>query len=117
MPSEYGVPTSAVAPERSKIAPTLMSALVFLVSEPLAASFFLSLPQATPTNITKQSGIASFLAKRFILFLLGVSIGTAIFGNSPWPAATVGRGHGARTAGRRPVRDRTASAGRRAVCG
>src|SRR5882724_779678 len=106
MPSEYGVPTSAVAPERSKIAPTLMSALVVVVL--FDALFFLSLPQATPTSIAKQRGIASFLAKRFILFLLGVNIGTAIFGSSPWPAATAGPGHGVRTAGRRPGRDRTA---------
>ena len=70
MPSEYGVPMSAVGPERSKMAPTLMSALVSVFDD-LASLFLSSLPQATPTSSAKQRGSASFLAKRFIRFLLG----------------------------------------------
>src|SRR4051794_1528130 len=65
MPSEYGVPMSAVGPERSKMAPTLMSALV-APGDDLASLFLLSFPQPAPTSRAKQSGSASFLAKRFI---------------------------------------------------
>src|SRR5688572_8771843 len=69
MPSENGVPTSAVAPERSKIAPILISDLdVEPESEPFDPSSFLSSPQATPATSAKQSGSASLRRKRFILF-------------------------------------------------
>src|SRR5438067_3568214 len=95
---------SAVGPERSKIAPTLMSSLVAPEEDFFEAlSLFLSFPQETPApaSSVKQSGSASLLMKRFILVpLLGwsgsstgrkLSIGTAIFGSSPWPAARAGR--------------------------
>src|SRR5436309_6047823 len=106
---------SAVGPDRSKMAPTLMSSLVAPEDDFLEAlSLFLSLPQDTPApaSSVKQSGRASLLTKRFILVPLwvgsGLSIGTAIFGSNPWPAARAGRGPGARTAGKPPVRGRTA---------
>src|SRR5207248_739304 len=115
---------SAVGPERSKIAPTLMSSLAAAPEDLVfdALSFFLSFPHATPAPAmsVKQSGSASLLMKRFILspslgLVGGVSNGTAIVGSSPWPAARAGRGRGARTAGTRRARGRTASAARRAV--
>src|SRR5437016_5688307 len=113
---------SAVGPDRSKIAPTLMSSLVAPDEDFFEAlSLFLSFPQATPAISVKQSGSASLLMKRFILspslgLVGGVSNGTAIFGSSPWPAARSGRGRGARTAGTRRARDRTVRVGRRGVC-
>src|SRR5438067_558375 len=103
MPSENGVPTSAVAPERSKIAPTLMSAfveaLLLLVFE--AFLFLLSLPQPTPTISARLRTNASFLAERFIGFLLGVVWGSGssvskrpdpevVLGPLPEPGETAG---------------------------
>src|SRR5437773_569796 len=61
---------SAVGPERSKIAPTLMSSLVAPEEDFFEAlSLFLSFPQETPApaSSVKQSGSASLLMKRFIL--------------------------------------------------
>src|SRR2546430_10650725 len=68
MPSEYGVPMSAVAPDRSKMAPILTSSLVAPFD---AAGLFLSLPQAAPRSRAIHRGSASFLAKRFIGSSLG----------------------------------------------
>src|SRR5436309_503054 len=105
---------SAVGPDRSKMAPTLMSSLVAPEDDFLEASLFLSLPQDTPAPASrvKQSGRASLLRKRFILVPLwvgsGLSSGRAIFGSSPWPAARAAPGREARTAGTRRVRGRTA---------